>query len=74
MPLSDAAFRRGLASCLFGILAMLFAASLSLTGLAVGYPYAAGFGFVGLLIAIAGFVTGIVGVLRIERSARDPGV
>ncbi len=51
---------------------MLFAATVQLAGLGVGYPYAGGFAFVGLLIAIAGVLSAAVGVLQMERSARVP--
>ncbi len=72
MPPADAQFRLGLAGCLAGILLILFAASLELAGLAIGFPAAGSFGVFGLIIAIAGVVTGAGGVIMIERSARSP--
>ena len=65
----DAGFRRSLAGCLAGIMGLLFAATLQLAGLTMGPPYEAGFGFIGLLIAVAGILAGAVGVIEMERSA-----
>ncbi len=70
MTPSDAEYRHGLAGCLGGICLMLFAATVQLVGLGVGYPYGGGFAFVGFLIAIAGVLSAAVGVLQMERSAR----
>lgn len=71
MASADLEFHRGLAGCLGGIGAILFGTALELGGYAFGTGVGSGFAFVGLGVAVAGDLSGAVGINQVERSATD---
>lgn len=72
---TDPRYRHGLASCLAGIAAVLLGVALELFGLTIASSgYAAGLGFIGLLVAMSGTGAAVLGAVDMERSvgpARD---
>ncbi len=73
MSSADPGYRRGLASCLGGMGAVLLGIAFEEAAPVFGVPGLGGaLGLIGLVVAISGALAGAFGVVQMERSAGPP--